>query len=888
MRKLVIGILAHVDAGKTTLSEAMLYISGKIRRMGRVDKRDSYLDTNELERARGITIFSKQAVFEVDGTEITLLDTPGHVDFSAEMERTLQVLDYAILVISGADGVQGHTQTLWRLLDVYKIPVFLFVNKMDQIGTDKEKLLTELKKFLDDGCIEFGNDDEEDFYDQLAMCDEAIMESYLETGHIDTSQIARLIKKRKVFPCFFGSALKLEGVETFLTSIVKYTQTPAYPEEFGAKIFKISRDEQGNRLTHMKITGGKLKVRDALTNGKWEEKVNQIRIYSGDKYEVVDEVEAGAVCAVTGLSEIRPGEGLGIEHASRTPLLEPVLTYQIVLPEGCDPRAMLPKLREIEEEEPELRIVWDEELQEIQAQIMGEVQIEILQSIIKESFDIDVTFDSGRVLYKETIGNTVEGVGHFEPLRHYAEVHLLLEPGERGSGLQFALNCSEDVLEKNWQNLILTHLEEKVHKGVLTGSPITDIKITLVSGRAHKQHTQGGDFREATYRAVRQGLMQAESILLEPYYTFRLEIPEKMVGRAMTDIEQMHGTYQILEAKDGWVVLGGSAPVVNMRNYHSKVAAYTKGQGRLFCSLKGYEPCHNSSEVIKSIGYDPEKDAENPTGSIFCKNGAGFSVSWDKVIDHMHVESYLEQRKKESVEEAVANKPRAREEKWISLEEIDEIINRTYYANQGKKSSWKKRKSARESYYRPRTISSTIIQKEEPKEEYLLVDGYNVIFAWPELKEIAYENMDAARVKLVESLSNYQGIRKCKIIVVFDAYRVKGHREEVLTHNNIYIVYTKEAQTADHYIEKFVHDHHKKYHITVATSDALEQIIIRGKGAALLSARELIEEIQRASEGAMQAYQAKHKTKPNYLIDELSAETKKNISEYMRNENEKE
>lgn len=891
MRKLVIGILAHVDAGKTTLSEAMLYISGKIRKLGRVDKKDSYLDTNELERARGITIFSKQAVFELGDTEITLLDTPGHVDFSAEMERTLQVLDYAILVISGADGVQGHTETLWRLLDVYKIPVFLFVNKMDQIGADKGKLLAELRKFLDDGCIEFRNNDTEDFYDQLAMCDETVMEAYLETGHIDSSQIAKLIKERKVFPCFFGSALKLEGVESFLTSIVKYALTPIYPEEFGAKIFKIARDEQGNRLTYMKVTGGKLKVRDALTNGEWEEKVNQIRIYSGDKYEVVDEVEAGTVCAVTGLSQTRPGEGLGIERASRGPLLEPVLTYQIVLPEDCDPRAMLPKLREIEEEEPELRIVWNEELQEIHVQIMGEVQLEILQSIIKERFDIDVTFDAGSVLYKETIANTVEGVGHFEPLRHYAEVHLLLEPGERGSGLQFALNCSEEVLEKSWQNLILTHLQEKEHKGVLTGSPITDIKITLVSGRAHKQHTQGGDFREATYRAVRQGLKEAKSILLEPYYTFRLEIPEKMVGRAMTDIEQMHGTYEILEAKDGWTVLGGSAPVVNMRNYHTKVAAYTKGQGRLFCTLKGYEPCHNSEEVIESIGYDSEKDKENPTGSIFCKNGAGFSVSWDKVKDYMHVESYLEQRRKESSEEdAVTSKAKTREEKWISLEEIDEIIRRTYYANQGKKSSWKKRRSALESYYRPRTImpkqGAKEESKEEPKEEYLLVDGYNIIFAWPELKEIAQENMDAARIKLLEALSNYQGIRKCKIIVVFDAYRVKGNREKLLTYNNIYIVYTKEAQTADHYIERFVHDHHRKYRIIVATSDTLEQIIIMGKGARLLSANELKEEVKRANEAALQAYKEKYKIKPSYLMDELSSDSKENILKYLEKENE--
>lgn len=559
MKKLIIGILAHVDAGKTTLSESILYLSGKIGKLGRVDNKDAYLDTYELERARGITIFSKQAVFETEGVNITLLDTPGHVDFSAEMERTLQVLDYAILVISGADGVQGHTKTLWRLLDMYNIPAFIFVNKMDQNGTDRSKLIKDMKKQLGDGCVEFGETETTEFYEQLSMCDESILETYLEKGDIEIWQISKAVRESKLFPCFFGSALKLEGVEQLIQAIAKYATIPSYPEEFGAKIFKITRDEQGNRLTHLKITGGKLKVKDLLTNGKWEEKVNQIRIYSGKKYEAVSEVEAGSVCAVTGLNQTRPGEGLGIESATGSPLLEPVLFYRIILPEGCDPRMMLPKLRQIEEEEPELNIVWDEQLQEIHAQIMGEVQIEILQSIIKSRFGVEVSFDAGRIVYKETIKNTVEGVGHFEPLRHYAEVHLLLEPGEPGSGLEFGLECSEDILGKSWQRLILTHLAEKVHKGVLTGSALTDVKITLVSGRAHNKHTEGGDFRAATYRAVRQGLMEAESILLEPYYAFQLELPEKMVGRAMTDIEKMHGTSQISQTNGETVVLVGSA-----------------------------------------------------------------------------------------------------------------------------------------------------------------------------------------------------------------------------------------------------------------------------------------------------------------------------------------
>ena len=891
MKKLVIGILAHVDAGKTTLSESMLYLSGKIGKLGRVDNKDAYLDNYELERARGITIFSKQAIFEMGETQITLLDTPGHVDFSAEMERTLQVLDYAVLVISGADGVQGHTKTLWRLLDRYQIPAFLFVNKMDQYGTDQDKLMKEMKTQLDDRCIEFGQVMADDFYDQLAMSDETMMESYLDTGRIDDSQIINNIRERKVFPCFFGSALKLEGIEELMKGIEAYTVTPDYPEEFGAKVFKITRDEQGNRLTHLKLTGGKLKVKDALTNSVWEEKVNQIRIYSGQKFEAVNEIEAGSVCAVTGLSQTRPGEGLGIEEASDAPVLEPVLFYQMILPEGCDPRAILPRLRQIEEEEPELHIVWDEQLQEIQVQIMGEVQIEILQSLIQSRFGLSVSFGDGRIVYKETISNVVEGVGHFEPLRHYAEVHLLLEPGETGSGLRFGTECSEDILGKNWQRLILTHLEEKAHKGVLTGSTITDMNITLVSGKAHNKHTEGGDFREATYRAVRQGLKEAESLLLEPYYAFHLELPEKLVGRAMTDIEKMYGTCEFSQTNSEMAVLVGSAPVITMRNYQKEVAAYTKGLGRLFCSLKGYGPCHNTPEVIESSGYDSERDISNPTGSVFCANGTGFLVDWNEVKDYMHVEGYL-QVKEDLSGESTKYQTAYTEETRISLDEIDQIMNRTFYANQGKKTAWRKHISngerntpasernipASERNYDPAYYVS---RQKENQEEYLLVDGYNIIYAWPELKELADENMDGARMQLMDSLSNYQGIRQCRIIVVFDAYRVMGHREEVTDYHNIHLVFTREAQTADQYIERFAHDNRKKYKITVATSDGLQQMIIRGTGGALLSARELKAEIETANDRIKQEYKEMQGKERNYLIDALSPEVKQQLEELM-------
>lgn len=876
MKKLVVGILAHVDAGKTTLSESMLYLSGGIPKLGRVDNQDAYLDTHDLERERGITIFAKQAVFNIDDTQIILLDTPGHVDFSAEMERTLQVLDYAILVISGADGVQGHTKTLWRLLEMYKVPVFIFINKMDQAGINKTALLDEIKMQLDDGCTDFNSKKIDHFFEQLALCDDILMESYLETDKIDLVQIKKAIMTRKVFPCYFGSALKLEGVEQFMQGLVKYASIPSYPDDFGAKIFKVSRDEQGNRLTHLKLTGGTLKVKDVLTNGDWEEKVNQIRIYSGQKYETVDELVAGFICAVTGLSQAKPGQDLGIEANSHKPILEPVLSYQVLLPEGVDHRVMLPKLRELEEEQPELRVVWDDQLQEIQVQIMGEVQIEILKSLIQNRFGVDVDFNAGTILYKETIADIIEGVGHFEPLRHYAEVQLLLEPGELGSGLKFATNCSEDTLGKNWQRLILSHLQEKDHRGVLTGSEITDVKITLVGGRAHNQHTEGGDFREATYRAVRQGLKEVQSILLEPYYTFRLEVPEKMIGKAMTDIEKMHGTCEISETNSELAVLVGNAPVVTMRNYHREVIAYTSGLGRIFYSVACYRPCHNSDEVIAKIGYDSERDLDNPTGSIFCTRGAGFYVKWDQVKDYMHGELYLKPAI-DAIDSLNYNHPSSITGRWNELDEIDyDLLERTVSNNRGKKSAWKKRKSTKDHEQQANSKQKVV---HLTKEDYLLVDGYNIIYAWPDLKELVDEDMDAARMKLLDSLTNYQAIKKCQVIVVFDAYRIQGHPEEMIDYHNIRVVFTKEAQTADQYIERFASDNREKYNIIVATSDGLQQIITRVAGSGLLSARELREEIERTKENAQRSFHDRQGINRNSLKQSLSFEIKEQTSE---------
>lgn len=835
MGKIVVGILAHVDAGKTTLSEGMLYTSGAIRTMGRVDNRDAFLDTYALERERGITIFSKQAVFPLGTTQVTLLDTPGHVDFSPEMERTLQVLDYAILVISGADGVQGHTRTLWNLLRRYEIPTFVFVNKMDQKGTDAEVLLQELKNVLEEGCVDFSTKRDAHFYEEAAVCSEDALEEFLETGRLKKETLQELFLERQLFPCFFGSALRLEGVKEFLEQMQELIKAPEYPDTFAAKVFKIARDEAGNRLTYLKITGGSLKVK-AVIEGQ---KVNQIRIYSGEKYEAFNEAKAGSICAVTGLSDTYPGEGLGAEQGTYLPVLEPVLNYQVIPTEGDDPILLLPKLRELEEEEPQLHIVWEEALQEIHVQLMGEVQLEVLKTLIYERFGVEVEFGQGNILYKETIQNTVEGVGHFEPLRHYAEVHLLLEPGEPGSGVQCMSVCSEDLLDRNWQRLILTHLMETEHRGVLTGASITDIRITLVSGKAHLKHTEGGDFRQAVYRAVRQGLKQADSVLLEPCYEYRLELPSENVGRGMTDIERMHGTFGLPQTEADRTILTGTAPVSTMRDYQKEVHAYTRGNGTLQCTLKGYAPCHNTEEVLAATGYDSERDTLHPTGSVFCAHGAGFLVPWYEVKEYMHLPSIMQEKPSDSSEEKqTAYRVPEETDAWIDTEEVDRIIAQSVSANKKQKTLPKKKLSE---YYK----STSKPKKQEVREEYLLVDGYNVIFAWEDLKDLAQVSIDGARGKLLDVLCDYQGMKKCNLIVVFDAYRVQGHKTEISTYHNIHVVFTKEAETADQYIEKFAHENGKKYNVTVATSDGLEQIIIRGQGCRLLSARELKDEIER-------------------------------------------
>lgn len=889
-RHLCIGLLAHVDAGKTTLSEAMLYTAGSIRKMGRVDNKDAFLDTFALERARGITIFSKQARLALDeNTEVFLLDTPGHVDFSAEMERTLQILDYAILVVSGADGVQGHTETLWKLLTRYEIPTFLFVNKMDQEGTDRKKLMQNLQKYLSGNCLDFTSEQgidgllsDEIFAENAAVCDEAVLERYLETGEMEKEDLVSMISKRKIFPCFFGSALKLNGVEEMMHAVSVLTREPSYPEAFGAKVYKIARDEQGNRLTFLKVTGGCLNVKEELL----EEKVNQIRIYSGAKYETAGQVKAGEVCAVTGLSKTYPGEGIGCESESFLPVLEPVLTYQIRIPQDCDVHKMLQNLKQLEEEEPLLHIVWNERLGEIHAQLMGEVQTEILKSMIAERFGVRVEFGAGNIVYKETIRNTVEGVGHFEPLRHYAEVHLLLEPGEPGSGMHFLSNCSEDVLDKNWQRLILTHLEEKEHLGVLSGSPVTDMQITLVSGRAHQKHTEGGDFRQATYRAVRQGLKKAESVLLEPYYEYRLEVPSEMVGRALSDLQRMNGTFGSPEQIGEMAVLSGEAPVALMQDYQRKVISYTKGRGRLSCSLSGYKPCSNAEEVLTAIGYDSERDLENPTGSVFCAHGAGFVVPWDQVEDYMHLESVFKPKEEEPEqdpfdEQAVsAAVQRARYVSSLSPEEERELEEMA-------EASRRKREQARKKYSYRKTELDTgsnstgeyKSRKRERRKEYLLVDGYNIIFAWEELHELAKINIDGARGRLMDILSNYQGIRKCTLILVFDAYKVEGFPGEIQQYHNIHVVYTKEAETADQYIEKVAHEIGRKYEVTVATSDGTEQVIIRGQGCHLLSAKELHTEIVLAQKELRENHMEKAESTKNYLFHYLDEETAKEMEE---------
>ena len=867
-KKLAVGILAHVDAGKTTLAEGILYKTGQIRKAGRVDHKDAFLDTEELEKARGITIFSKQAVLKLNETEVTLLDTPGHVDFSAEMERTLQVMDYAVLLISGANGVQGHVETLWRLLARYEIPVFLFINKMDQPGTDAEKLLEELQSRLSEHCLNFSQDlQNAELLEELAMCDEDVLEQYLETGSVEEDQIRTMIAERKVFPCCFGSALKMEGVTEFLKILDRFTKTPEYGGDFGARVFKISRDTAGNRLTHLKITGGVLKVKQMLG----EEKADQIRIYSGAGYTMVQEAPAGTICAVTGLNSTFSGQGIGNETEAEKPVLEPVLTYRIELPPDCDVHQMLGKLRQLEEEIPELHIVWNERLAEIHAQVMGEVQIEILKSLIHERFGEWVEFGAGNIVYKETIADVVEGVGHFEPLRHYAEVHLLMEPLERGSGVVIDTQCSEDVLDKNWQRLIITHLLERDHRGVLTGAPITDIKITLAAGRAHQKHTEGGDFRQATYRAVRQGLRMAQSVLLEPYYKFRLEVPQQMIGRAMTDIEKMQGTFDTPDTTGEMSVLQGIAPVSTMQGYQKEVLAYSKGMGRLFTTLNGYDICHNEEEIIEASGYDPDRDLENPCGSVFCSHGAGYNVAWNEVPEHMHLESVLAKEIEEEEFDELTQRRAYIEEESIDTEEIDRILEQTFYANQHNKSKWKKKKTARlvQDYHTSAEKSSV---KRDMSKKYLLVDGYNIIYAWDDLKELLDTNVDAARGKLLDEMSNYQGMKGMELIVVFDAYRVKGHETEITDYMNIHVVYTKEAETADQYIEKFAHTHGRKYDVTVATSDGLEQIIIRGQGCRLLSARELKRDYEEAKAQIRTEYLENQKNEKTYMMDGISLE----------------
>ena len=985
-QRLNIGILAHVDAGKTTLAEALLYTGGRIRRLGRVDHQDAFLDNDSMERERGITIFSKQAQLSWEGLDITLLDTPGHVDFSAEMERTLQVLDYALLVISGSDGVQGHVQTLWRLLGEYGIPAFLFINKMDQPDTDREKLLRELQAKLDGGCVEFGPEAErkgEAWLEEVSMCGEDLLEEYLETGGLADASLAGAIAKRQIFPCYFGSALRLEGVEELLEGIRRFAKHPEYGTEFGARVYKISRDSSGNRLTHLKVTGGVLRVKMPVSNAEsaesdseiWEEKVNQLRVYGGAQYEAVEEVAAGGICAVTGLNRTFAGQGLGKESRNELPILAPVLTYGLVLPEGSDAVKVLGQLRKLEEEEPQLHVVWQgaaggsgarsaeaqndastgkglsaggtapagkRGVPQIHVQVMGEVQIEVLKRQILERFGLDVGFTDGQILYKETIAGAVEGIGHFEPLRHYAEVHLLLEPGEPGSGLQFGSACSEDVLDRNWQRLVLTHLEERSHPGVLTGSPITDMKITLLTGRAHLKHTEGGDFRQATYRALRQGLMQSESVLLEPVFSFTLEVPAGQAGRAMSDIQRMYGRFDAPQTYGEYTVITGSAPAETMRGYQSEVNAYTRGLGRLNCILKGYEPCHDTERVIEAFDYDPEADVENPASSVFCAHGAGFIVPWDQVAEYAHVESGWHEAEDNtgtgdgassegdgfgvdgagrlaegqgqgktgvsaSARKRAAADGRQSASDYITQEEIEEIFNRTYGKSERDYTPYRYhqqntgRTAARESEtsdgvgkQNPGNCASgtdglagggqsdsateraardgyrfSVRQDSGKKEEYLLVDGYNIIFAWEDLHSLAEVNIDSARDRLMDICSNYQGFAGCTLILVFDAYKVKGNTGSVQKYHNIYVVYTKEAETADQYIEKTVHEIGRKHAVSVATSDRLEQMIIWGDGAVRLSAAGFREAVEEASARGREQYGRRQEKVGNRPFDGL-------------------
>ncbi len=860
--KLSIGILAHVDAGKTTLSEILLYLTGKIRKIGRVDHQDTFLDTFSLEKERGITIFSKQAVFSLGDIEVTLLDTPGHIDFSSEMERTLQVLDYAVLVINGMDGIQAHTLTLWKLLGRYHVPTFLFANKMDQIGTNQDKLLRQLQERFSEECLDFGNASSwSQNIENMAMSDEHAMEKYLEEATLDTEDIQGLITRRKIFPVYFGSALKNMGVETFLSGLATYMEEKKYPDIFGARIYKISRDEQGNRLTHLKITGGSLRVKDVFD----DEKVDQIRIYSGNQYELVHTIGPGSICTVTGLTKSQAGQGLGFEEHTYRPYIEPVLNYRIELPQECNVAKMLDDLKKLEEEEPHLNIVWNEELSEIHAQVMGEIEIEILRSLILERFGVEVHFDSGNLVYKESIKSPVIGVGHFEPLRHYAEVHLLLEPGDRGSGMEYVTDCNEDDLDRNWQRLVLTHLKEREHIGVLTGSEITDMKITLIAGRGHLKHTEGGDFRQATYRALRQGLMKAETLLLEPVYAFRIELPKEFLGRALSDIERMYGRYQDPEFEGDWAMLEGVAPVKTMMNYQIEVLSYTKGTGRCLFSLEGYEPCHNTDEVINEKAYDPENDPRERSGSVFCKKGAGFYVPWDQVESFMHVDTggYLQKKVKEELISSPIQPVSSISNRDISNDEVEQILRQTYGEQKRNRTS----KEAKVVYGKKKKTASSEYEHKSivAKDQYLLVDGYNIIFAWENLKETAKHSLESSRMQLLDILTNYQSQKSEKIIVVFDAYRVAGNPGSISKYHQIDVVYTKEAETADQYIERFVEKIRPDYEVTVATSDVLEQVIIMGKGAKRLSAGHFKEEVDRVQKNILERLSEQDKSINNKI-----------------------
>lgn len=833
MKKSVVGILAHVDAGKTTLAESILYTTGKTRKLGRVDHRNTVLDTHDLERERGITIFASQAVFTYGDLSVTLLDTPGHIDFSAETERILQVLDYAILVISGLDGVQSHTRTLWRLLELYRIPVFLFVTKMDFARRSKEDLIAELKKELSDGCVDFSSECIDGRNEHIAMYREDVLEKYLECGTVSDADTADLICSREIFPCYFGSGLKVEGVDEFLAGMERYTVQKKYADVLGAKVFKITYDESGTRLTHLKVTGGVLRVRDTLSDGKNEAKITQMRVYSGAKYMLCEELSAGEVGCVVGLESTRNGQGIGSEAASDAPVLEPIMKYRIVLPADCDPQTMLPKLRRLEEEDPQLRITWNSYLQQIHVELMGEVQAEILKALILERFDVQADIDSGEVLYKETLSDTVEGVGHYEPLRHYAEVHLILEPLPRGGGLVFRSLCSENALDRNWQRLVLTHLAEKQHVGVLTGSPITDMRITLVAGRAHIKHTEGGDFRQATYRAVRHGLMQAKSVLLEPYYRFRLELPREMIGHAIHDIRCRFGTIEPMDDAGDMAVLRGRAPVTAMNDYAAVVASFTKGRGRLSYEADGYDVCHNEAEIIAQYAYDPTGDVENTPDSVFCAHGGGFTVKWDRVTEYMHLDSCLK-NESEEISPRIIHRNLHLDDK-----ELEAIMMREFGPI--------KRPS-----YKPPAIQAEHSQKDTDvqvqKKQWLIVDGYNVIFAWEDLHALAQTDLEKARVELMRILSNYSAFTKYNVVLVFDAYKVEGNPGKRFDYQNIHVVYTKERELGDVYIEKLIAQIGKNENVRVVTSDGLIQLSAVRFGVLRMSAAEFAREVNEVNE----------------------------------------